>query len=102
MDSIVHEIWNEKPILKLFDMKNFVYTYKQFKHIVHQFQNLQCIFNINTITTTSLFNMNNCNGYKKNQQQQKANGLASTGKYEAGSIPSFAGDKSLFVKAHAY
>lgn len=32
----------------------------------------------------------------------QANGLACTGKYEAGSIPSFAGDKSLFVKSHAY
>lgn len=45
--------------------------------------------------------MNNCNRYKK-RQQQKANGLASTGKYVAGSIPSFAGDASLFIKAHAY
>lgn len=32
----------------------------------------------------------------------QANGLASTGKYVAGSIPSYAGDKSLFVKSHAY
>jgi fructose-bisphosphate aldolase class I len=33
---------------------------------------------------------------------QQANGLACQAKYVAGSIPSFAADKSLFVKAHAY
>lgn len=32
----------------------------------------------------------------------QANGLACQGKYTAGSIPSFAGNASLFVKAHAY
>lgn len=32
----------------------------------------------------------------------QANGLACTGKYVAGSIPSFAANTSLFVKQHAY
>lgn len=32
----------------------------------------------------------------------QANGLACQAKYEAGSIPSFAANASLFVKAHAY
>lgn len=32
----------------------------------------------------------------------QANGLACQGKYEAGSIPSFAATTSLFVKSHAY
>lgn len=37
---------------------------------------------------------------KKNNNQ--ANGLASKGAYEAGTISSYAGDASLFVKAHSY
>ncbi|XP_058823353.1 fructose-bisphosphate aldolase isoform X1 [Topomyia yanbarensis] len=35
-------------------------------------------------------------------KRAKANGLACQAKYVAGSIPSFAADTSLFVKAHAY
>jgi len=35
-------------------------------------------------------------------KRARANALASQGKYVAGSIPSFAANKSLFVKAHAY
>lgn len=34
--------------------------------------------------------------------KNQANGLACQGKYEAGSIPSFAANASLFVKSHAY
>lgn len=32
----------------------------------------------------------------------QANALASQAQYEAGSIPSYAANASLFVKAHAY
>ncbi|XP_053697696.1 fructose-bisphosphate aldolase isoform X1 [Sabethes cyaneus] len=35
-------------------------------------------------------------------KRAKANGLACQAKYEAGSIPSYAANASLFVKAHAY
>lgn len=35
-------------------------------------------------------------------KRAKANGLACQAKYVAGSIPSFAANKSLFVKSHAY
>ncbi|XP_055382930.1 fructose-bisphosphate aldolase isoform X2 [Condylostylus longicornis] len=35
-------------------------------------------------------------------KRAKANALACQGKYVAGSIPSFAGNTSLFVKSHAY
>jgi fructose-bisphosphate aldolase, class I len=35
-------------------------------------------------------------------KRAKANGLACQGKYEAGSIPSYAANASLFVKSHAY
>lgn len=35
-------------------------------------------------------------------EPKQANALAAQGQYVAGSIPSFAADTSLFVKAHAY
>jgi len=41
-------------------------------------------------------------GQEELLKRAKANGLACQAKYVAGSIPSFAADKSLFVKAHAY
>lgn len=41
-------------------------------------------------------------GQEELRKRAKANGLASLGQYEAGSIPSFAANKSLFIKSHAY
>ncbi|XP_059048233.1 fructose-bisphosphate aldolase isoform X1 [Achroia grisella] len=41
-------------------------------------------------------------GQQELLKRAKANGLASTAKYQAGSIPSLAAGKSNFVKAHAY
>jgi fructose-bisphosphate aldolase class I len=41
-------------------------------------------------------------GQEELRKRAKANGLAAQGLYEAGSIPSFASAKSLFVKSHAY
>jgi len=41
-------------------------------------------------------------GQEELRKRSKANGLASLAKYEAGSIPSFAADASLFIKQHAY
>lgn len=52
---------------------------------------------MNTVFNTHKIHVINYDGPLK-----QANGLACTGKYEAGSIPSFAGNASLFVKQHAY
>jgi fructose-bisphosphate aldolase class I len=41
-------------------------------------------------------------GQEELLKRAKANGLASVGKYEKGSIPSLAGSKSNFVQAHTY
>jgi len=41
-------------------------------------------------------------GQEELLKRAKANGLASQGSYQAGSIPSLAGGQSNFVKAHAY
>jgi len=41
-------------------------------------------------------------GQTELMKRAKANALACQGKYEAGSIPSFAATTSLFVKSHAY
>lgn len=49
---------------------------------------------------TILWKNNENPKYQKNNNQ--ANGLASKGAYEAGTISSYAGDASLFVKAHSY
>lgn len=45
---------------------------------------------------------NVANGQTELLKRAKANALACQGKYEAGSIPSYAANKSLFVKSHAY
>lgn len=45
---------------------------------------------------------NICGAQQELMKRAKANGLAAQGKYEAGSIPTFSGDKSLYVPQHKY